>query len=96
MLEQDPEAGKPLVGELGGCYGIRAAAQRYRVIYRIVSDRLIVVVVAAGIRRECDRRDIYEVARRLIRNRLVDPGRVRRRARRSAVRGLWDSAGLVA
>ena len=75
MVKQDPEsAGKPLVGELSGCYSIRAAAPRYRVIYRIVNDRLIVLVVAVGIRRESDRRDIYEVARRLIRNRLVDPG----------------------
>ena len=74
-VKQDPEsAGKPLVGELSGCYSIRAAAGRYRVIYRIVNDRLIVLVVAVGIRRESDRRDIYEVARRLIRNRLVDPG----------------------
>ena len=41
-LAQDPEsAGKPLVGD---CYSIRAAAGRYRVIYRIVDDRLIVLV----------------------------------------------------
>ena len=72
-LAQDPEsAGKPLAGELSACYSIRAAG-RYRVIYRIEKDRLIVLVVAVGIRRESDRRDIYEVARRLIRNRLVDP-----------------------
>ena len=67
-------AGKPLVAELRGCYSMRAAAGRYRVIYRIENDRLIVLVLAVGIRRESDRRDIYRVARRLIRNRLVDPG----------------------
>ena len=64
--------GKPLVGELKSCYSVRAAAQRYRVIYRIVADRLIVLVVAVGIRRQDDRGDIYEVAKRLIRTRLVE------------------------
>ena len=72
-LQQDPERlGKPLVGELKRCYSVRAAAQRYRVVYQITPERLIVVVIAVGIRRQDDRGDIYEVARRLIRNRLVD------------------------
>ena len=72
-LQQNPERiGKPLVSELRGCYSVRAAAQSYRVIYQIASGRLIVVVIAVGIRRQDDRGDIYEVAKRLIRNRLVD------------------------
>ena len=72
-VQQDPESmGKPLVGELQGCYSVRASAQRYRVIYQIAQDRLIVLVVAMGIRRQSDRRDVYEVAKRLIRTRLVE------------------------
>ena len=72
-LQQDPERlGKPLVGELKRCYSVRAAAQRYRVIYQVTPASLIATVIAVGIRPQDDRGDIYEVARRLIRNRLVD------------------------
>ena len=72
-VQRDPTVmGKPLVGELKGCYSVRAAAQRYGMIYRLADDRLIVLVIAVGIRRADDRGDIYEVARRLIRTRLVE------------------------
>ena len=72
-LQQHPKSiGKPLLGELAGCYSLRVAAQRYRVIYTIVDDRMIVLVIAVGIRKAGERRDIYEIARRLIRNRLVE------------------------
>ena len=72
-LQQHPKSiGKPLLGELAGCYSLRVAAQRYRVIYTIVDDRMIVLVVAVGIREAGQRRDIYDIARRLIRNRLVE------------------------
>lgn len=64
--------GKPLIGELAGCYSLRVAAQRYRVIYTVADDTLVVLVIAIGIRKAGQRRDIYEIARRLIRNRLVD------------------------
>ena len=64
--------GKPLIGELAGCYSLRVAAQRYRVIYTAADDTLVVLVIAIGIRRAGRRSDIYEIARRLIRNRLVD------------------------
>ena len=69
-LQQHPKSiGKPLLGELAGCYSLRVAAQRYRVIYTI---RMIVLVIAVRIRKAGERRDIYDVARRLIRNRLVE------------------------
>ena len=72
-LQQHPKSiGKPLLGELAGCYSLRVAAQRYRVIYTIVNDRMIVLVIAVRIRKAGERRDIYDVARRLIRNRLVE------------------------
>ena len=64
--------GKPLVGELAGCYSLRVAAQRYRVIYTIADDMLVVLVIAIGIRKAGQRRDVSEVARRLIRNRLLE------------------------
>ena len=72
-LQQHPKSiGKPLLGELAGCYSLRVAAQRYRVIYTIADDTLVVLVIAIGIREAGQRRDIYDIARRLIRNRLVE------------------------
>ena len=66
-LKQDPEKqGKPLTGELMGFRSLRAVGQRYRIIYQVKRDRVIILVVAIGIRKEGDRRDIYSLARRLV------------------------------
>lgn len=49
-LTQDPENyGSPLVGPYKGYWKLRVAD--YRVIYRIVKDRVLVIVVKVGIRR---------------------------------------------
>ena len=67
-LESDPELrGKPLDDDLAGYRSIRAAGQRYRIIYRVERSIVTVVVVAAGIRKEGSREDIYRVAEKLIR-----------------------------
>ncbi|MGH9751794.1 MAG: type II toxin-antitoxin system RelE family toxin, partial [Blastocatellia bacterium] len=73
-LAEDPEKkGKPLTAELDGYHSIRAVGQRYRIIYRIDNEKVIVLVVAAGIRREGDKKDIYALAKKLIRARLLEP-----------------------
>lgn len=72
-LARDPDLqGKPLLGELTGLRGVRAVAQRYRIIYRVHQDRVEVLVVAIGLRREGHREDIYRLAQRLLRLRLLD------------------------
>jgi mRNA interferase RelE/StbE len=59
------EMGKPLHGPLEGLWSTRAAAQRYRIIYTIDDELMLVAVVLVGKRREGDRRrDVYEIARR--------------------------------
>ena len=66
-LANDPELqGKPLNDDLGGYRSIRAVGQRYRIIYR-VERSIVTVIVAAGIRKEGSREDIYRVAAKLIR-----------------------------
>jgi len=71
-LSEDPEMkGKPLLGELAGFRSLRAAGQRYRVIYKIEKDQVIVVVVAVGRRKEGDRKDIYSLARKLFEQKLL-------------------------
>lgn len=72
-LAHDPDIqGKPLLGELKGFRSLRAAGQRYRIIYRVHQARVEVLVVAIGPRREGDREDIYRLAQRLLRLRLLD------------------------
>ena len=64
-LEGEPEKqGKPLARDLKGFYSLRAAGQRYRIIYELQEVKSLVVVVVVGIRKEGDKRDVYEVARR--------------------------------
>jgi mRNA-degrading endonuclease RelE of RelBE toxin-antitoxin system len=64
----EPELlGKPLVDQFQGLY--RISFGRYRIIYRVIRDpnnpallRILVRVILVGIRREGDKRDIYEQA----------------------------------
>lgn len=66
-LESNPELrGKPLDDDLAGYRSIRAVGQRYRIIYRVERTTVSVLVVAAGIRKEGSREDIYRVAVKLI------------------------------
>jgi len=71
-LEQDPEKkGKPLIGELSGFRSLRVAGQRYRIIYRIEKEKIMVSIVALGIRKEGNKKDIYTLAKKLIKLRLI-------------------------
>lgn len=73
-LATDPDKeGKPLTGELSGFRSIRAVGQRYRIIYKIQKEQIVVVIVAAGIRKEGHRGHIYALAKKLIRLRLLEP-----------------------
>ena len=71
-LTRDPErARKPLVGELAGNRTIRAAGRRYRIIYCVERRLVTILIVAVGRRKEGDKKDICELARRLLRQRLL-------------------------
>lgn len=60
-LEVAPaERGQPLRNELAGYYSLRAGD--YRIIYEI--EGKVVWIYGAGLRKEGDRDDIYERARR--------------------------------
>lgn len=72
-LEYEPEKqGKPLSDELAGYRSIRAVGQRYRILYKLEEEQVIVVVVALGIRKDRDKKDIYELAKKLARLGLLD------------------------
>lgn len=72
-LEMNPEKqGKLLADELIGYRSIRAVGQRYRILYRIEENQVLVVVVTIGIRKEGDKRDVYELAKKLARLGMLD------------------------
>jgi len=51
---------------------VRDIGQRYRIIFRVERERVIVIVVALGIRKDGDRSDIYQIAARLMRSGFID------------------------
>ena len=68
----DPEKqGKSLVKELVGFRSIHASG-RYRIIFEIGKDPNVVWIVAAGIRKEGDQKDIYKLAKKLLKLGLID------------------------
>ncbi len=72
-LDIEPEKqGKPLEDTLSGYYSVRAIGQRYRIIYKLEEEQVIVLVVLVGRRKEGDRKDAYEIARKLAELGLLD------------------------
>ncbi len=71
--EEPGKQGKPLIAELSGYRSLRAAGQRYRIVYRVINDKIMVYIVAVGIRKEGSSKDIYNLAKKLIRLRLLNP-----------------------
>jgi len=52
QLKQEPEKqGKALSGKLRGYRSIRAVGQRYRIIYRIDQENIVVIIIGVGIRK---------------------------------------------
>ena len=72
-LEYEPELqGKPLIDELASYRSVRAVGQRYRIIYRVDGEQVTVLVVTSGIRKDGDKKDVYQLAKKLIRLGLLD------------------------
>ncbi|HEY6405869.1 MAG TPA: type II toxin-antitoxin system RelE/ParE family toxin, partial [Ktedonobacteraceae bacterium] len=72
-LEYEPELqGKPLIDGLASYRSVRAVGQRYRIIYRVDGEQVTVLVVTVGIRKDGDKKDVYQLAKKLIRLGLLD------------------------
>ena len=68
-LKDDPiQQGKPLTGDLKGFYTVRAVGQRYRIVYQIYAERVVVLVMGVGRRKEGDKKDVYALLKKLLRN----------------------------
>ena len=72
LVEEPEKQGKSMLGELAGFRSIRAVGQRYRIIYTLNGDEIVVMVVAVGIRRDKARDDIYNLAKKLLRLGLLN------------------------
>lgn len=71
LAEEPEKQGKPLIDDLSGFRSIRAVGQRYRIIYKIENEKIIVFIVAVGIRKEGSKSDIYNLAKKLLRLGLI-------------------------
>jgi mRNA interferase RelE/StbE len=66
-LKNNPaQQGKALVKELSGYRSIRAVGQRYRIIYQIKEDKVLVLVIAIGRRKEGNKQDIYTITKKIL------------------------------
>lgn len=57
QLKSEPEKqGKALLDNLSGFRSIRAVGQRYRIVYKVESERVLVLVVGIGRRKDGDKK----------------------------------------
>ncbi len=71
LAEEPEKQGKALTGDLSGYRSLRSVGQRYRIIYQVHRETVTVEVLALGIRKEGSKRDIYTIAKRLLRLRSL-------------------------
>ena len=77
-LRENPELfGKQLRGPLKEYRSVRAAGQRYRIIYKIFKEEVVIIVLAVGIRKEGDKKDIYELMKKYIKTGLLEDDKKR-------------------
>ena len=67
QLKIEPEKqGKALVDNLSDFRSVRAVGQRYRIIYKVEQEQVLVLVVGIGRRKDGDKKDIYTVLTKLL------------------------------
>jgi len=72
LADSPDKQGKALVGALKSYRSVRVVGQRYRIIYQIEDDSVLVIVVALGLRKQGDKRDIYKLAQKIVKIGLAD------------------------
>ncbi len=83
-LKQEPLLlGKPLQGPLKDYRSIRAGGQRYRIIYKVIEEEIIVIIVAVGMRKSGDKKDIYELMKKYIKTGLLEEKETKRQPHKS-------------
>lgn len=72
LMEEPKLMGKLLKGPLKELRSVRAAGQRYRIIYKVIDEEIVVIIITVGIRKEGDKKDIYELLKKYIKTGLMD------------------------
>ena len=71
LSDEPDKQGKMLVKDLSGFRSIHAAG-RYRIIYKVDKQTVIIYILAAGIRKQGDKKNIYKIAKKLLDAGLLD------------------------
>lgn len=67
QLKFEPEKqGKALVDNLSGLRSVRAVGQRYRIVYKVNLDTIVVLIAGVGRRKDGDKNDIYRLLDKLL------------------------------
>ena len=66
LAYEPEEQGKAMIDDLKKYRSLRAVGQRYRILYQVKSKEVIVIILAVGIRKEGDKKDIYHLAKKLV------------------------------
>ena len=71
LSDEPDKQGKMLVKDLTGFRSIHTAG-RYRIIYKIDKQTVVIYILAAGTRKQGDKKDIYKIAKKLLSAGLLD------------------------
>ena len=71
-LINHPERGKPLLAELKNFRSLRVYGGRYRLIYKIMNEEKEIHIYVVGIRKEGDKNDVYNLAKKLFKAGLIE------------------------
>ncbi len=67
QLKFEPaKQGKALVDNFSGFRSVRAVGQRYRIVYKIEEQQVLVLIVGIGRRKDGDKKDIYTLLGKLL------------------------------
>ncbi|WP_225206368.1 type II toxin-antitoxin system RelE family toxin [Novosphingobium huizhouense] len=67
-LLENPRVPSAALRDMPDCYKIKLRSAGFRIIYKVIEQRLVILIVAAG-KRDSTTADIYATARRRVRDR---------------------------
>ena len=71
LKESPDKKGKPLSGDLSTYRSLHAAG-RYRILYAVKEEEVVVLIIAVGIRKEGSKIDVYETIEKLMRLKILE------------------------
>jgi mRNA interferase RelE/StbE len=66
LAAEPSKQGKALIDNLSGFRSIRAVGQRYRIVYQVIEQTVVVLVVGVGRRKDGDKKDVYTQLAKLL------------------------------